>query len=261
VVREDATDPERSTPEIAGLEAIAGLADGLRRSLYQFVVAQPDPVGKDQVAEHAAISRSLAAYHLDRLAHDGLLTVTFARLGGRRGPGAGRPAKLYAAARAEVSVQLPPRDDALLARLFAGAVEADASGTTRTALVEGARAEGRRAAIEYRASEYRVSDDHVSGNRLSENERTAEALTGLLTGRGYAPRVCEDEIRMRNCPFHHLVDQHRDLVCGLNLALLDAALGALDEQYSSATGFRAVLEPAVDHCCVVLRRTEGPERA
>jgi predicted ArsR family transcriptional regulator len=257
-VREDATDREPSAHEppasapgprlgpIAGLDAIAGLADGLRRSLYQFVVAQPDPVSKDQVAEHAAISRSLAAYHLDRLAHDGLLTVTFARLGGRNGPGAGRPAKLYAAARAEVSVQLPPRDDTLLARLFAGAVEADASGTTRAALIEGARAEGRRAAIEFRTSENREGD---------------EALTGLLTGRGYAPRVCDDEIRMRNCPFHHLVDEHRDLVCGLNLALLDAALGALDEGNQPPTGFRAVLEPSADHCCVVLRRTDPPHRA
>ncbi len=146
-------------------------------------------------------------------------------------------------------MQLPPRDDTLLARLFAGAVEADASGTTRAALLEGARAEGRRAAIEYNAS----SPQHVS-----ENRETDDALRGLLTGRGYAPRLCDGEIRMRNCPFHHLVDEHRDLVCGLNLALLDAALGALGDP---PAGFRAVLEPAADHCCVVLRRTEGPERA
>src|SRR6478609_9252931 len=91
----------------AGLDAIAGLADGVRRSLYRFVVAQPEPVSKDQAAAHAGISRSLAAYHLDRLAGDGLLAVSYARLGGRRGPGAGRPAKLYGVAPTEVSVQLP----------------------------------------------------------------------------------------------------------------------------------------------------------
>jgi predicted ArsR family transcriptional regulator len=219
-----------------GLDAIAGLADGARRALYRFVVEQPDPVSKDEAAAHAGISRSLAAYHLDRLTADGLLVVSYARLGGRRGPGAGRPAKLYAAARTEVSVQLPPRDDTLLARLLAAAVDADPSGAARDALLDIARAEGERAAAEYRASD--------------------DALSTMLARRGYAPRVTHDEIRLRNCPFHHLVDEHRDLVCGLNLALLDAALGALDRTY------RAELEPSGDFCCVVLhRRAARPDTA
>jgi predicted ArsR family transcriptional regulator len=189
--------PERPTDP---LDAIAGLADGVRRALYRFVAAQPGPVGKDEAAAHAAISRSLAAYHLDRLAADGLLAVTYARRGDRRGPGAGRPAKLYGVAPTEISVQLPPRDDALLARLLAAAVVADASGTTRTVLEREARAEGARAAAEHRAR----------GGSLCE----------LLAHRGYAPCGSDDEIRMRNCPFHHIVDAHRELVCGLNLALL-----------------------------------------
>ena len=130
-------------------------------------------------------------------------------------------------------MQLPPRDDALLARLLAAAVESDDTGTTRAALVRVARVEGERAAAEFRTA----GDDD------------GDPLTTLLARRGYAPTGTDDEIRMRNCPFHHLVDEHRELVCGMNLALLDAAVGGLDACY------RAELEPSPEHCCVVLRRT------
>jgi predicted ArsR family transcriptional regulator len=41
------------------------------------------------------VSRNLAAFHLDRMASTGLLTVEYRRLTGRSGRGAGRPAKLY----------------------------------------------------------------------------------------------------------------------------------------------------------------------
>jgi predicted ArsR family transcriptional regulator len=226
-------DPEPDPPD--ALDAIAGLADGVRRALYRFVAAQPGPVSKDEAAAHAGISRSLAAYHLDRLAADGLLAVTYARRSGRRGPGAGRPAKLYGVAPTEVSVQLPPRDDELLARLLAAAVVADETGASRAALEREARAEGARAAAEQRHDSARLTD--------------------VLARRGYAPCVAGDEIRMRNCPFHHLVGSHRDLVCGLNLALLDEVTGALD------AGYRAELDPSPDFCCVVLRRDPPPSSA
>jgi len=215
------------------LDTIAGLADGLRRSLYRFVVAQPAPVSKDEAAAHAGISRSLASYHLDLLAGAGLLAVTYARRTGRRGPGAGRPAQLYAAAPTEINVQLPPRDDVLLARLLAAAVESDDSGRTGAALVRVARAEGEIAGAAHRDR--------------------ADDIASLLTERGYAPTESGDSIRMRNCPFHHLVEDHRELVCGLNLALIDGALQALDSEYG------AELDPSPRHCCVVLRRLDRSE--
>jgi predicted ArsR family transcriptional regulator len=81
-------------------------------------------------------------------------------------------------------------------------------------------------------------------------KRGEAGIGELLADRGYAPVVSDNEIRMRNCPFHHLVEEHRDLVCGLNLALLDAAVAALPSAY------QAELDPAPDRCCVVLRRTD-----
>jgi predicted ArsR family transcriptional regulator len=84
------------------LDDVAVLADPVRRSLYSHVAAQPEPVGRDAAAATAGISRSLAAFHLDRLVEAGLLAVTYRRLSGRTGPGAGRPAKLYARAPRDV---------------------------------------------------------------------------------------------------------------------------------------------------------------
>src|SRR5438128_1362724 len=46
-------------------------------------------------------------FHLDKLHASGLLDVEFRRPPGRRGPGAGRPAKRYRRSAAEFSVSLP----------------------------------------------------------------------------------------------------------------------------------------------------------
>ena len=75
--------------------ALSALGDPTRRSAYDYVAAQGRPVGRDEVATALGIGRTLAAYHLDRLAKEGLLSVAYARRSGRTGPGAGRPAKLY----------------------------------------------------------------------------------------------------------------------------------------------------------------------
>lgn len=210
------------------LDVVAGLADPVRRRLYAVVSDAAEPITKDDAAAAVGISRSLAAYHLERLAADGLLATSFARRSGRQGPGAGRPAKLYRPARTEVQLQLPPRDDRLLAQLLAAAIEASDSAEAREALMEAARAEGGRAARE-----------------LTGGER--EGVLSLLASRGYAPCVRDGDIRLRNCPFHHLVNDHRDLVCTLNLALLDAMVTRKAKRY------HAELDPQPDDCCVVLR--------
>src|ERR671933_121180 len=99
-------------------------------------------------AATAGISRTLAAYHLDRMVEDGLLEVSFARRTGRSGPGAGRPAKLYRRTARELQISLPPRDYELAARLLAKAVDTERTGRARASLEESARALGREFAAE-----------------------------------------------------------------------------------------------------------------
>src|SRR3954453_11078190 len=125
------------------LERAAALRDPVRRSLFSLVVESIDAVSRDEAASEVGIGRSLAGYHLDQLVEDGLLIVTYARRSGRTGPGAGRPAKLYEPAAVEVAVQLPPRDDALVAHLLAAAIESEPSGSARKALRNATRSAGR----------------------------------------------------------------------------------------------------------------------
>jgi predicted ArsR family transcriptional regulator len=113
---------------------LAALDEPIRRRLFDHVRRSRTPVGREEAAEAVGIGRSLAAYHLDKLADEGLLATTYRRPEGRTGPGAGRPAKLYTAAESELSVSVPARDYEFVAHLLAEAAEADPSGTTRAGL-------------------------------------------------------------------------------------------------------------------------------
>src|SRR5579859_2622828 len=121
------------------LTSVSCLSDPVRRRLYDFVAGSPEPVGRDKAASAAGIGRALAVYHLDKLVESGLLTASYQRPGGRTGPGAGRPAKLYARSDREFAVTVPPREYELAARLLVQAVEADSSGRSRAVLLEAAR--------------------------------------------------------------------------------------------------------------------------
>lgn len=212
----------------AQLARVCSLGDRTRRGLYAFVVDQQVPVTRDTVANALDIERSLAAYHLDRLVEHGLLVATFARPGGRGGPGAGRPAKHYHRADTEVEVSVPARDYRLVADLLATAIEADPDGAVRGAVEAAADAVGRRMA--------------AAG--------VDEELTDVLERHGYEPYPDRDAVRLRNCPFHLVAREHVDLVCGMNLAIMQGLVDALGSDEAEA-----VLDPGPDRCCVAFTRT------
>jgi predicted ArsR family transcriptional regulator len=205
------------------LARMAALDDPIRRRLFAYVRSSSEPVSREDAARAVGISRSLAAYHLDKLTEQDLLTVSYRRREGRTGPGAGRPAKLYVAS-GEVSVSVPPRDYELAAGLLAEAAET--------------------------SDEARATLDAVAaraGRRMGEGQEGS--LDDALANRGYEP--FEDEagvIRLRNCPFHRLAERHRDVVCGMNQAYLDGLLEGLGR-----TDVRASLEPEPGRCCVAIR--------
>ena len=214
--------------------ALSALGDPTRRSAYDYVSAQARPVGRDEVATALGIGRTLGAYHLDRLAKEGLLSVAYARRSGRTGPGAGRPAKLYERADAELAVSVPPRDYRLAARLLAHAAAQDKRGGTRSALRDAAESLGR---------------------EIAATATDPRDLDRLLRERGYEPY--EDDtgvVRLRNCPFHAVARSHPEVVCDMNLALLGGLVAGLDGKA------QAVLEPGAGRCCVAIkpqRQTEG----
>ena len=206
------------------LAALASLGDPLRRELYSCVTGRDGGVGRDEAAAAVGVSRALAAYHLDKLVDAGLLDTRFERRTGRRGPGAGRTAKLYLRSATPVEVALPARDFELIAGLLAYAVEADPSGGSRAALQRAARA---------------------LGAEVAAGGRDDATVRSLLAERGYEPYEEEGVLRLRNCPFGRLAEVHRELVCHANLAFMEGLL-----QGQGRGGLRAVLEPRPGRCCV-----------
>ena len=98
------------------LDAIGETA--LRQALL-YVRGSADPVTADDAAAALDVHRSVARGRLERLVHAGILETSFARRSGRRGPGAGRPAKLYSPAPEAQALEFPPRHlPALVARLL-----------------------------------------------------------------------------------------------------------------------------------------------
>jgi len=212
------------------LASLSSLDDPVRRRLYEVVTRQSGPVSRDEAASAAGIGRALAVYHLDKLVESGLLTASYSRPPGRSGPGAGRPAKLYARSGREFAVTVPPREYELAARLLVQAVETDPTERSRAALAGAAR---------------RLGSELGSAYRPSGAERDVE---GLLTQQGYEPcRGGDGVIRLRNCPFHQLAEQHRAVVCGMNLALVEGMCAGL-----GADGWHAALDPRPDYCCVAI---------
>src|SRR5260370_31638294 len=63
---------------VTEISIIALLSDPVRRRLYDYVFARGDGVSRSEAAQAAGIGRTLAAFHLDRLAEAGPVEVTFA---------------------------------------------------------------------------------------------------------------------------------------------------------------------------------------
>src|SRR5918994_4533132 len=89
--------------------AVSALDEPIRRALFDHVSRSGAPVSRDEAAEALGLARSTAAFHLDRLAEEGLLAVEFRRLTGRTGPGSGRPAKLYRRGTGGIAGTIPGR--------------------------------------------------------------------------------------------------------------------------------------------------------
>jgi predicted ArsR family transcriptional regulator len=222
--------------QVAG---VAALAEPVRRDLYRFVVAQPDPVSRDQACAGVGVPRHTAKFHLDKLVEQGLLDTEFRRLGDRQGPGAGRPTKLYRRSGREVAVTVPERRYDLAGQLLATAVEESAREGTPVlgALHRAAAALGRRLGDQARAA----------AGRRPARDQMVRAACDVLASHGYEPRAEGDTVTLANCPFHALARKHTELVCGMNLALVSAvARNGADDRLT------ARLDPADGRCCVVL---------
>jgi predicted ArsR family transcriptional regulator len=218
------------------------LTEPTRRSVYDAVRAAREPQTRDEVAAATGVSRRLAAFHLDLLADGGLLDVDYARPAGRTGPGAGRPAKRYRAREVDIEVSLPPRRYDIAARVLARAVAepGDEPAAERANAI--AREEGRA-----------IGATRRTGSRMSAR-KSIDAAADVLRELGYEPQTVSEResscVRLRNCPFHAVVDVAPALVCGLNDALITGILDGLGADQSVG----AALDGVAPDCCVTVAK-------
>jgi predicted ArsR family transcriptional regulator len=206
------------------VSSLAALGDPLRRRLYEFVAAQRDPVSRDQAAEALGIARHAVKFHLDRLEGEGLLEAVFSRPSGKGGPGAGRPAKFYRRASREFAVSLPERRYDLASRIMAEAITvSERQGVPIADALAGAA--------------------HRTGRECAAS--TSAHLDHVLADLGYEPQPDAAGVRLANCPFHSMAADYPDLVCGLNLNLINGLLAELGRP-----ALRAELAPEEGWCCV-----------
>ena len=204
------------------LSRILALADPARRRLYRLVARSAEPLSRETLAERTGLTRSTAAFHLERLVDDGLLATESRRLTGRTGPGAGRPSKLYRRAEGELEVSVPERQYALAGEVLASAIEE--AHDRGEPVLDAVR---------------RIADR--TGEAIG---REARSLPVALEAQGFEPRADGDGVVMGNCPFHRLATRHPALVCELNVALVRGAARGADDDCLVA------LDPGAGGCCV-----------
>jgi predicted ArsR family transcriptional regulator len=194
----------------------ATLGDATRRGIYVSVREAVEPVTASHIASLFEIHPNVARHHLDRLVADGYLQVTRKRADGRRGPGAGRPAKHYEPTHKEVSVQFPARRYDLLSELLVRVVQRlapdDASGVAE----EVGREYGREI-----ASEIGLPDD-------AGFEAAVQAVARAMMGVGFDTQANTDDrvLVTTFCPFGQTAVDHPEIVCKLDQGIVKGLLEA-----------------------------------
>jgi predicted ArsR family transcriptional regulator len=200
--------------------AVASLTDTSRRALYDYVRRQDHPVAREEAAEATAMSRGLAAFHLDKLVEAGLLSARY-EAPADQPRGRGRAPKVYEPTGDGLTVTVPERRYELIADILAEAADAGAEP---------------------------AGVAHRRGRDLGTALRPTTDVVAILTDLGFEPGSEGDVTLLHNCPFHALAARHTALVCGLNHAFITGLVAGL-----GVSAVDAHLAPRPGACCVQLR--------
>jgi predicted ArsR family transcriptional regulator len=225
--------------------AVAVLADDVRRRLYFYVRAAVDPVTRDEAAVAAGISPKLAAYHLEKLVDTGFLRVVSDRPATRLAR-PGRSPKLYRPAEIDITLSIPTRQYELMAAILLNAIKLGG-------------AEARESALKASFERGRDIGAQVRGvlrpGKLGL-ERAVRLTMQALTEEGFEPELRQangtTEVLLRNCPFHRLLAEDRQMVCTINCSLVSGVMSGLDTEILDAS-----LIPREGFCCVTVHTRQS----
>jgi predicted ArsR family transcriptional regulator len=205
------------------MDTLRAIGDRDLRAILLFVRSHGDAVTADDLASAQGIHRNVARARLERLAEAGLLVPAFERRTGRRGPGAGRPAKTYRVAPETSALEFPRRYYERLVGLFA---EALPDSTRSARLHEIGLAFGAELARQ------------AGVRRTRRFARALERVCSALGRLGYHASLTEVDgdravITTATCPLRPVVrtdPQLTGLDRGMWAGLLEAALGPSNQR-------------------------------
>ena len=234
-------------PLAVQIASLSTLDDPARAEIFFYVAGSGDYVTRDQTAKALGITRRTAAFHLDKLAEAGLVDITYKRVTGRTGPGAGRSSKLYIRSGRRLNVSIPSRNYELMARLLASVLKHTQAASSQQ-LESEARAFG--------LSNGAAAKERVS--RPSSRKRLLKVLVDELARLGFEPfDDGSGTLRLRNCPYHDMAREDADFICSMNLNLMQGITEGLDLAEVSPAR-----EPIKGMCCVAFHITpEGMKPA
>ncbi len=236
---------DRANRDIGRLAAALG--DVTRRKVFFAVRSCGGDQSKSEVATSVSIDRRLAGFHLDKLVQYGFLTAEFRRAPGRSGPGAGRPAKRYRLAEADILMALPERHYDLLATLLLRASRTRGDAGDQEALET----------VGYDFG-FEVGVAEVAAGRTAPGSSLAEAMEGmvrLLSRYGFGARAeGASSLRACACPFEELAFDDPERICGLDRAIWRGMLAAFAPDATLAV---STTRAGGDDACVATVHTGG----
>ncbi len=188
------------------------LADATRFSIYQHIYQRREPVTVHEIAEEFDIHPNVARLHLTKLEDVNLLSSESAKTG--KG---GRPSRHYSLSDEVISLQFPPRDYQLLAKI---AIEAliDLGKTGQEALNKMGERFGREAAKQ-------AMDREKIKTQKTINEEALELIRRLALAQGLNPSieiVDDQSVRFKvfNCTFHESAVKYPHYICQMHHTFL-----------------------------------------
>lgn len=213
-----------------------------RAHVLDLLRATGSPVGVQEIADRAGLHPNTARFHLEALVDTGLAVRAPIE---RTTPG--RPSMAYRAV--EGGGAAGRRRYRLLAEML-------------TSLIAGMMPKPREAAAEAGREWGRYLTEQPPPYQRLDAGAAVGRLTATLEEIGFAPEAVADgtqyQLRLRQCPFREVAENHQDVVCQLHLGLMQGALAQMRAPVT-ADRLQPFAEPSLCIAYLTSRQNQASE--